>query len=833
MKHLFIFTFATIFCYSCTQDPVSTTARLDNKLYPYLDRHIERAYPDDQPDVEAYMAAKEKVYADINNKDKSSGFDLEWQTEGPSNLGGRVTCITINPENDDIIYMGFGTGGAYKTIDGGDTWFPIFDNFPFLSVGGITIDSENTDIIYLGTGDPVISSIPHLGNGLYKSLDAGETWTKSGLDAQRIISKVEIDPTNPNKIFATSQGLPFTANNSRGIYLSEDAGSTWEVVYNFSDTTGFTDITINPSNPNIIHAAAWDRTRSNKLNNVVGEGSGIHLSQDGGKTWTKNIPGLSQGLQCKAGVTVCNSQPEIVYVVYIDENRELEGLYKSVDFGLTFESIDHDLDPGVMNGFGWYFGKISVNPNNPDHLFLHSVRLYESRDGGRTWDLGATIGFVHADMHGLQFSGDFIFLATDGGAYKRHIDDDLNGWEDFEDIPVSLFYRVAYNPHKPDLYYGGMQDNGTSAGNFSDMAWPRLFGGDGFQAVFNPNDPNHYFYETQNGGLNVTVNDGFNFDFGAIGINDGRKAWDMQYIMSPHDENIMYTATDRVYRTTNSYEPVWSSISESLTKDVLVGNRSPNATSISESPIDQGVLYVSFNEGSVYMSPSGGDEWINITEGLPERFVSSIKASPDQPASAYVTFSGFKDDDNTAYVFKTENYGDTWEDITSDLPNIAVNDILIIPNTNDELMFIASDVGVYGSEDGGTTWSRVGSNMPMVIVYDLEFNPVTQTLMAATFGKSIMSFPLDEQLGSSSTSVVQNSTITIAPSPASSYISILDNDLGENLSYELVDITGKALTNRVPLSSGSVIDVTNVQAGLNYIRLFHKDKIVIRSFIKG
>lgn len=810
--------------------------RTQDKLYPYIGRYLERAYPEKEIDVDAFLVTKEKIHSDLEQAIRSPRFPEQWETQGPGNLGGRVTTIALHPTDKNVIYIGYSTGGAYKTVDGGESWAPIFDAYPTLSIGHIAIHPVDHETVYLGTGDPIISSLPHVGTGLYKSTDGGTSWEKSGLEEQRIISKVEIDPNNPDRIFASSLGLPFTYNNSRGIYLSEDAGASWEKAYEYSDSTGFTNVVINPGNTDIVYATGWDRVRSNQFNFLTGVGSAVFISEDGGQTWNKDIPGLPSGEQCKTGITVCENNPEIVYVVYIDRDRQLEGIYKSMDYGKSYERIEHDLDEDVMRSFGWYFGRISVNPNDPDHLFLHSVDLHESRDGGETWNLAAPPWWaysVHADHHVVEFSEDgFVFIGTDGGAYKRVVDGDENDWKDIEDIPTNMFYRVAYNPHLPQYVYGGAQDNGTTAGNSSVENWPRLLGGDGFQAVFNPVNPDHYFFEIQNGEIRIT-RDGSNFEEATDGIDEGRKAWDMQYIMSPHSEWVMYTGTDRIYKCENSFLPEWESISGVLTKDVLVGNREPSMTSISESPIDEGVIYACFNEGSVHVTVDGGTEWNAIITGLPNRYATSIKASPDYPSWAYITFSGYKDNDNSAYVFKTENYGESWTSINADLPGIAINDIFIMPNMDDQLLFIATDVGVYGSTDGAESWSRVGDNMPMVITNDLEYNPQTRELIAATFGKSIMTYSLESLLGPASNSRLTSRTISVSPSPTSDFISITTEDFGAKVSYQIISAEGQVLETKEAISKDSRIDVTRLVSGVYYLRVSDSKETSTATFVKS
>ena len=539
MRHLFCL---LLICLGSCQfsEPNEYTKHQDNaddKMVPYYDQYLEKAFPQESMHIEAWAKAREvamqQIKSDISRK--PPGMNDEWTVQGPGNLGGRITTIALHPDNADIIYVGFSSGGAFKTENGGADWFPIFDDNAFLSVGHIAIDPNDPERVYLGTGDPVISGTPHIGNGLFLSEDGGATWTSLGLRDQRIIAKIEMDPTNSDKMFVASMGLPFVTDGGRGLFRTEDGGSSWERVLYPDDTTGILNVIINPERPNLVYASTWERMRSNTVNDITGDNSGVFLSEDGGTTWHRNIAGLPSGIQCKAGIEVCQNHPNNVYAVYIDEDRELEGIYRSQDYGLSYEPITGDLPGDIMRAFGWYFGKVHVNPDDPEHLFLNSVNLFETRDGGSTWvraDDNQSEVNVHADKHDIKFDAEGnVYLGTDGGLYKRGPND--TEWEDIEDIPANLIYRVAYNPHEPELYYGGLQDNGTTAGNEAAQAeWGRLWGGDGFQAVFNPNREDHFFYETQNGRISGFFDGEFIGDVSAS-IDIGRRHWDCLLYTSP------------------------------------------------------------------------------------------------------------------------------------------------------------------------------------------------------------------------------------------------------------------------------------------------------------
>lgn len=803
---------------ACTRKNTDTEDRLYEKQYPYLDRYIEYNYPNISVDIEAYTMAIKSANEDANQKNKSIlGFEQEWKVQGPGNIGARVNTLAVNPENHDEIYAGFSGGGLFKTTDGGKNWSPIFEQNSFLSIGHITIDPKNTENIYVGTGDPNLSGFPNIGNGVFKSVNGGEDWKYLGLEEQRIISKVELHPTQPNTIFAATMGLPFTKNNTRGIYRTLDGGENWDQVLFVSDSTGFTDIIINPENPDIIYASSWDRVRSNSQSIVFGEGSNMYMSNDGGENWNRVGAGLPDGVIGRHGMEICTNHPNNVYVIVVNSAHGIEGIYHSQDYGASFERVDTEgLPNNVLGGFGWYFGKIHVNPNDPNHFYVLGVEMWETRDAGQTWSLSVPEWWtyeVHADKHDLRImENGNLYLATDGGVYQSHIDS--TSWRDIENIPTTQFYRTAYNPHRPDLYYGGAQDNGTTGGNVDDIDnWPRLYGGDGFQMVFNPLDPEHYFYETQRG--NIVVSTQGYFSDATEGL-EGPRDWDMQYIMSPHDPSIMYTGTNRVYRCSDSYNPFWVAISDTLTENGLVANRPANITTLDESPVRQGVLYTGTNNSLVHCSKDGGQTWTKVSNDLPTRYVTDVKASPSFESWAYVSFSGYKDNDFSPRLYLTKDFGQTWESIVSNLPDIAINDVFIIPNTEDKIIFVATDGGVYGTVDAGGSWERVGANMPSIKVYDLAYNVEKKELVAATFARSIQSYDIQGILDLlSTTDDLYTDDIRLFPNPVKDHLFLLG--LKPNKAYQISIFSSQGQIIRQESFNHKYLDVSNLETGLYII----------------
>ncbi len=819
MRILLLLLSGFFFFSACQQTENSTEIQEDkllDKTYPYYDRYIEYNYPNETIDVEAYAKRVEKLnQLRLETQFRSPGFDKEWQTQGPGNIGARVNTLAINPNNQDEIYAGFSGGGLYKTEDGGENWQSIFDDNAFQSIGYVGIDPNDDDVIYLGTGDPNLTGFPNIGNGIFRSNDRGASWESLGLEEQRIISKIEVNPENSQQLFVASMGLPFEKNNTRGIYRSNDGGSSWEQVLFVSDSTGFSDVIVNPEQANIVYATTWDRVRSTTVSIVEGEGSNFYRSVDGGDSWTKIDDGLPDGILGRHGMDVCRTQPNHVYVVVVDTTRNLEGIYRSEDYGASFSEIPTDtLPPNILGGFGWYFGKVHVNPNDPDHIFVLGIDMYETRDAGLTWTEAVPPWWtyeVHADKHDLQIMSDGeMYLATDGGVYRKNIDEYT--WSDIENIPTTQFYRTAYNPHTPDEYYGGAQDNGSTGGNAENINdWPRIWGGDGFQMVFHPDEPTLFFAETQRGNI---VQFYYGYPSSATEGLEGPRNWDMQYMMSTHDPNIMYTGTNKIHISTDSYFPFWTAISDDLTYGETVITSQATITCLHESPIEFGVLIAGTNNGYVHIQGPDGS-WLDVSDQLPKKYVTDVKYSPDIAGVAFASFSGFNDNDFSPILFRTDNYGFSWEPISGDLPDATINDIYIIPDTKDEVIFVGTNDGVYGTTNGGINWQRLGTNMPNIKVFDLEFNVANQELVAATFARSLQSYDIEEIISpATSTENEDKSSIAVYPNPSTGIINISGI---ESSSVQVVDQKGSVIAQLK--SQNQLLDLAHLPKGWYWLNI--------------
>ncbi|HAP01639.1 MAG TPA: hypothetical protein DCQ93_06915 [Bacteroidetes bacterium] len=806
----------------------------------------QRSYPDSAFDFAAYDKAIRQCLHDSKPTRSLTGFDLPWLQEGPDNIGGRFNVMAINPVDNNIMYAGCSTGGIFKTTDGGTTWYPVFDSQPYLSIGCITLDPDDPNIIYVGTGDVNISGYPFIGDGIYKSTDGGANWIHLGLTNERIISEIKINPTNTQIIYAGTMGLPYVMNSERGLYKSVDGGANWNQVLYVNDSTGVIDLEMDYNNPNTLYAATWNRIRNNHQSIWHGVDAHIYKTTDGGATWNILSNGLPTGDQCRISMSMSALNPQIIYCTYSDTTAELLGIYKTTNGGTSWTQQAGNGLNNPFNGQGWYSGGIFVNPTNNNELWLCGVDLYKSTNGGNNWSLGAptwSTYVVHGDHHDVVFSSTKVFTCTDGGIFSKAFSSTT--WNDAEQIPSNQFYHITVDPWN-GLYSGGVQDNGTTEGNAAAVNnWQRLWGGDGFQPRYNPQDPNYFYYETQNGGIVETTDGGNSWsDVGATTDQNDRRSWDMPFLLSVHDPYTMYLATDKVYAYTAG-SGFSTAISSDLTDGNIFGSQFHNVSCLAESWVDGNNLYAGTSDGNVWRSTSGGATWNDVTLGLPDRYVTSVQASPTVADRVYVTHSGYKENDFIAHIHRSENNGTSWTDISGDMPQVAVNDIFILPHHADSVLYVATDGGVYASINSGNHWERLGTGMPVCSVYDLDFDSTNHKLLAGTFARSLMSYDVDSMLYVAPSDTTQDTTfvseislenISFYPNPASSQLTIDNGQLTIN-TISIFDANGKIVwknsptTNHQPLTTNYGIDVSSLENGVYYLLISRKEKRVVKKFV--
>ena len=808
---------------------------------------LQRSFPDDVFDFTAYDKAIRQALKDAQPHRSTSGFDDAWVVEGPNNIGGRFNVMAINPTDNNIMYAGLSTGGIFKTIDGGANWNPIFDDQPYLSIGCITLDPVDPNIIYVGTGDVNISGYPFIGDGVYKSNDGGANWTHLGLTNERIISEIKINPTNTQVIYAGTMGLPFIRNNERGLYKSVDGGANWNQVLFVNDSTGVIDLEMDYDHPDTLYAATWNRIRNNHESIWHGVDAHIYKTTDGGANWTILTSNLPTGDYSRISLTMSGLDPQILYCTFADNTAELYEIYKTTNGGTTWNTLAANGLNNPFNGQGWYSGGIFVNPTNNNELWLCGVDLWKSTNGGANWAMGAPAWWtydVHGDHHDVVFSNTKVFACTDGGIFSKLFTSTT--WNDEELIPSNQFYRITVDPWN-GLYSGGVQDNGTTEGNAASINnWVRLNGGDGFQSRYNSDDANYFYYETQNGGISETYDGGNNWnDVGSLPDPADRRSWDMPYLLSVHDQYTMYLGTDKIYSyIANS--GVATPISNDLTDGNIYGDQFHNISCLAESWVDGNNLYAGTSDGNVWNSTTGGAIWNDVTAGLPDRYVTSVQSSPSIANRVYVTHSGYKENDFIAHVHRSENNGTSWTDISGDLPQLAVNDIYILPHHNDTVLFVSTDGGVYATLNSGTNWERLGTGMPVCAVYDLDYDSLNKKLLACTYARSLMSYgtdtlfyqaPVDTTHDTTFVAGINNFPVQVLPNPASDEVKIIfENSVNTNSVFiSVYNSEGKPekefSLNHELRTTNYYLNVSEMENGVYYFVIKQNGKTSVKKIV--
>lgn len=716
----------------------------------------QRAYPYDELNYEQYREGVEQARAMREQARAKNAAAGVWEEKGPSNIGARLSDIEFHPTEEDVLFAGMASGGVFKTTDAGATWDPIFDDQTVLTIGDIAIDPSNPDRIYVGTGEANAHSFSWFGDGVYKSSDGGATWSNMGLENSRYIGRILVDPNDGDRLWVAATGILFGTGGERGIYRSLDAGTTWAQVLFVSDSTAAIDIAMDPTKPDTLYAAMWERVRGLTYRQSGGLTSGIYRSFDGGDNWTKLTTGLPSGSGLgRIGLSVAASSPNIIYAC-IENNNTFDGAYKSTNYGNSWSRVGgSDLD-GVTSTFGWYFGQIRVDPNDPDRAFVLGQYMRRTENGGASWNSNASSN--HVDHHAMAFDpfdADRVFEGNDGGIYVSGNNGD--SWTKLYDQPTNQFYAIEVDYQNPNKLYGGTQDNGTLrtlTGIPSDFH--SIFGGDGFRCLVDPTDSNTIFAEYQNGIMYKSIDNTQEWNWGLTGVNDGdRRNWSTPYVMAPGTPSTMYYGTYRLWKSTNAADS-WSSISSDLTNGDQ-GAGFGTITTIAVAPSDTDVILVGTDDSNVWITTNDGGTWNNVSGSLPNRWVTRVAFDPVDADICYATFSGLRWDDDISHIYRSANGGASWTDISNNLPDSPINCMLVNP-LDPAMLFVGSDVGVYYSANTGGTWQLLGSGLPAVSTYDLIMHVPTNTLYAGTHARSIWSLDLDP-----ATAVVSND---LPPSPA-------------------------------------------------------------------
>jgi len=715
---------------------------------------------------------------------KNSPFkDLKWQFVGPTNVGGR--CIDVDvvaPKGKNYtIYVASASGGLWKTENEGTTWEPVFDQAASTAIGDVAIAPSDPNIVWIGTGEANIFRSSQAGCGVYKSTDAGKTWQHMGLADTYTIPRIVIHPKNPDIVYVAASGHEWTFNPERGVYKTTDGGKTWQKVLSVSSEAGAIDLVMDPKDSETLFAATWQRIRlrwNDPRNKPDYTGSGIHRSTDGGKTWKQINSGLPDPkYRGRIGIDIARSNPNVLYALVdnyeiaraADSSRldsygrpmgaVIKGatIYRSDDRGESWKQVSGltDTTKQYMERhsatYGWVFGQIRVDPNDENTVYSMGLGLNVSTDGGKTFK---PLRGMHGDHHGLWIdpeNSSYLVNVNDGGAYVSY--DKGKNWRSFIDrMPTTQFFDIAYDMDTPFRVYGSVQDYGSYRGvidlskgrdKIPAVRFDPAPGGEGSSHAINPENPA------------IVYSAGF---YGTIARSDVVKGttkrllprtyedeprlrgqWIAPFAISPHNPDIVYHGMQYLLRSLDRGN-TWEQISSDLTYSTAseMGDISYHTlTSISESPLKYGLVYVGTDDGKVHITRDGGKRWLEIMDGLPyQKWVSRIVASSFEMGTVYMTQNGKRDDDFTPYVWKSTNYGKTWTDISKGIPLGPVNVIREDPK-NKNILYVGTDCGVYVTADGGKTWNVLGTGLPMTYVHDLVIHPRDNIIAIGTHGRGV------------------------------------------------------------------------------------------------
>lgn len=713
----------------------------------------------------------------LKMQEESELNHLRWKHIGPLLMSGRVTDLAKPQDQPHTFYVATASGGVWKTTNEGTDWQPIFDDAPSASVGAITIDPSDSNNVWVGLGEANIFRSSMSGTGVYRSSDAGKTWQHMGLAETQHIARILVHPENSNIVYVAASGHEYTTNKERGVYKTVDGGKTWSKVLYESEMAGAIDLAMDPSNPDVLYASMWHRIRRAWSDPLPGDGGGIYKSTDGGQTWAPAMNGLPDRKQCgRIGLAVAASQPETVYALidshvvtrkakpgerdsYGRQRKDVKRgavVYRSDDRGGTWTKASEDsrILARLFSTYGWVFGQIRVDPNDVDTIYVMGVPLLKSTDGGKTFKSLNSRG-LHGDHHAMWIdpaNSNYVINGNDGGVNISY--DGGASWKDLDNLPVVQFYNVSYDWEQPFNVYGSIQDNNSWMGphthnpaRHSKHDWKMVRGGEASIFAIDPNDPDVYYSESFYGSIMRTDRRTNKTKQIKPQPREGEPAlrgqWLAPFQLSTHNSRVVYHGMNCVFRSMNRGDN-WEQISPDLTYNDpdKQGNISfATITSLSESPLKFGVLYVGTDDGRVHVTRDSGRTWTEILNGLPKhKWVSRIVASKYDAGTVFLTQNGKRDNDFQVYVYRSKDYGKTWEDISEGIPGGPVNVITEDPHRSD-ILYVGTDLGVYVTRDSAKTWQVLGAGLPLTFVHDLVVHPRDNIAVIATHGRGM--FTLD------------------------------------------------------------------------------------------
>ena len=717
------------------------------------------------------LFAEDMEKSDKDKKDNSSIYSgLKFRSIGPALMSGRISDIVIHPENENVWYVTAGSGGVWKTENSGTTWKSIFDGQKSYSIGCISLDPQNPNIIWVGTGENVGGRHVAYGDGIYKSEDGGNSWKNMGLKKSEHLSKIIVHPNNSDIIWVASQGPLWSKGGERGVYKSTDGGKSWQQTLGDNEWVGATDLLIDPRNSDLLYAATWQRHRTVAGYLGGGPGTAIYKSNDGGDNWIKLKKGLPKSNMGKIGLVLSPQQPDVIYAA-IELDRRTGGVYKSENQGASWKKMSD----AVAGGTGpHYYQELYASPHNFDEIYLADNYMQVSFDGGKTF-VRMNETEKHVDNHAVAFKSsdkNYILVGCDGGLYESF--DKTKNWKFIDNLPLTQFYKIAVDDNKPFYnIYGGTQDNNTQGApsrtdnihGIRNSDWFIILGGDGHQPATEPGNPNIVYAQWQRGNLNRHDRlTGENINIKPqpeFGEKTERFNWDAPILVSPHNPKRLYFASQRVWKSEDRGDS-WETISEDLTNnieristpfygskqkwnnawDVRAMSNYSTITSLSESPIQEGLIYAGTDDGIIQMTENGGESWKKINykkfSGLPETaFVNDIKADLHEKNTVYAVFDNHKYGDYNPYIYKSKNKGFTWQKLTNNLPDNTILWRIVQDHKNKNLLFLGTEFGVYFTNSGGDEWIKLKGGLPNISVRDIAIQKSENDLVLGTFGRGI------------------------------------------------------------------------------------------------
>ena len=688
---------------------------------------------------------------------------------GPGGMSGRVTSIDVVHSNPDIMFSGTASGGLWKSTSGGIKWTPIFENEATASIGAIAIQQSNPSVIWVGTGEGNPRNSLNGGYGIYKSLDGGKNWLLMGLEKTRHIHRVIIHPTNPDIVYAAAIGSPWGEHKERGVYKTINGGETWTKILYTNPKSGAADLVMDPQNPNKLVAAMWEHKRDPWFFSSGGEGSGMYITYDGGETWKQKTSeeGLPDGELGRIGIAIAQNKPEIIYAL-IEANKN--GLYKSMDGGDTWKLVSENMDE--IGNRPFYYAEIYVDPQNENRLFSIFTYVNVSEDGGKSFNqlmpaYGVSNG-IHPDNHAWWIhptNGNFMVDGNDGG--MNITKDGGSTWRFIGNLPVAQFYHINVDNEIPYNVYGGMQDNGSWRGpayiwrsqGIRNSYWQEISFGDGFDVIPDKDDSRYGWTMSQQGFVSrYDWKTGNNYSVRPTHPEPEinlRFNWNAAINIDPNENNTIYFGSQFVHKSTDKGE-TWSIISSDLTTNNPEklnqhnsGGLTMDATGaenhctilvIEPSEVETDMLWVGTDDGRIHYTQNGGQDWTEVTKnikGLPKgSWIPQIKASKSVKGEALLVANDYRRFNFTPYVYRTNNYGKTWDRIVdgSDVTSYALS--IIEDPEEPNLLFLGTDDGLYISIDKGDKWTKWTKGFPTVSVKDLIIHPREHDLIIGTFGRA-------------------------------------------------------------------------------------------------